>query len=139
MILTYCLFCLIYLLTSFCILGDSIQKEFFRYILTEKDIMYPYHNYEWYVYHSDLSCSVPDCTIIAVCFFSSSVGTHFIIECMWFHLNFMHARQQSKLSGVFTAKIIQYLFVLLILVELIVGHQSMLKCSFPKILKYYLF
>ena len=28
---------------------------------------------------------------------------------MWFQENFTHAEQQSKLSGVFTAKIIQYL------------------------------
>ena len=34
---------------------------------------------------------------------------------------------------------LMYLFVLLIFVELIVGQQSMSKCSFPKILKYYLF
>jgi hypothetical protein len=39
----------------------------------------------------------------------SSIEARFINECMWFSENFACVRQQSKLSGVFTAKIIQYL------------------------------
>jgi hypothetical protein len=44
-------------------------------------------------------------------FYSSSSangGARFITECMWFRENFDHARQQNKLSGAFTAKVIQY-------------------------------
>jgi hypothetical protein len=47
--------------------------------------------------------------IFNVSSFPSSVGTGFVIECMWFRENFAHAGQQSNFSGVFTAKIIQYL------------------------------
>ena len=40
---------------------------------------------------------------------SSSVGTGSINTSMWLRKNCAHSGQQSKLSGVFTAKIIQYL------------------------------
>lgn len=39
----------------------------------------------------------------------SSVGTGFIMECMWLRKHFAHAGEESKLSGVFTTKEIQYL------------------------------
>jgi hypothetical protein len=56
---------------------------------------------------------------------SSSVGSGFITECMWFRENLAHAGQQSKLSGIFTAKIIQYLQI-----KLCTGVYGLLVVSF---------
>ena len=44
-------------------------------------------------------------------FFFFQCRNQILIECMQFCENFAHARQQSKLSGVFTAKIHQLLFL----------------------------
>jgi hypothetical protein len=57
---------------------------------------------------------------------SFSVGTGFINECMWFRKIFEPVGQQSKLSGLFTAKIIQYLQIITLLpffIEMLqIGH-----------------
>lgn len=51
------------------------------------------------------------CTILNNSSFNSSfsLGIGLITESMWFREHFAHAGQHSKLSGVSTAKIIQYL------------------------------
>jgi hypothetical protein len=66
-ILIYFLVCLIYLLFFICLLGDTKQhslyaKEFLKIYLIEQKI-YPNHQDEWYVYHSDLLRYVSDCTV----------------------------------------------------------------------------
>jgi hypothetical protein len=33
-------------------------------------VLYQYHQDEWYVYHSDLSCYVSDCTVSVSCYVS---------------------------------------------------------------------
>ena len=62
-------------------------------------------HYRYSIHQDDSTECKQIVSVLVSSSFSFSVGTGFIIECMWFSENFMYVGLQSKLSGVFTVEI----------------------------------
>jgi hypothetical protein len=66
-------------------------------------VLYQYHYEEWYVYHSDLSCYVSDCTVSVSLWRVICLSQWFIMLCLWLYCISITMKSDMSITVIYHA------------------------------------
>ena len=66
-------------------------------------VLYQYHQEEWYVYHSDLSCYVSDCTVAVSLRRVICLSQWFIMLCLWLYCISITKKSDMSITVIYHA------------------------------------
>jgi hypothetical protein len=110
-ILTYLFICLIYLLILICHLDDSDTKckRYFENIFNRtKDISKSPR--WWYVYHSDLSWYVSECTVSVSLRWVIHLSQWFIMVCLWMYCTIITKMSDTSITVIYHGMLLNVLY-----------------------------
>jgi hypothetical protein len=84
-------------------------KEIVKIYLIEQKI-YPNHRDEWYVYHSDLSCYVSDCTVSVSLRWVICLSQWFIMLCLWLYCISITKKSDMSITVIYHAMSLTVLY-----------------------------
>jgi hypothetical protein len=64
-------------------------------------VLYQYHYEEWYVYHSDLSCYVSDCTVSVSLRWVIRLSQWFIMICLWLYCISITKKSDTSITVIY--------------------------------------
>jgi hypothetical protein len=73
------------------------------FIMVCLTVLYQYHYEEWYVYHSDLSCYVSDCTVSVSLWRVICLSQWFIMLCLWLYCISITMKSDMSITVIYHA------------------------------------
>jgi hypothetical protein len=73
------------------------------FIMVCLSVLYQYHYEEWYVYHSDLSCYVSDCTVSVSLWRVICLSQWFIMLCLWLYCISITMKSDMSITVIYHA------------------------------------
>ena len=92
------------------IVSNTLNVKEILKIYLNKQKIYPNHQDEWYVYHSDLSWYVSDCTVSVSLRRVIRLSQWFIMVCLWLHCISITKMSDTSITVIYQAMSLTVLY-----------------------------